>query len=95
MRRVIIESPYAGNSRWRVVAFFSSAQRIAGMPAPPSATVSCGEKVQSQVTCFILSLESCGKRSPEKDNRESTPDSHGVVLLRRPSFMPIEESARA
>jgi hypothetical protein len=26
MKRVIIESPYAGNSRWRVVAFFQRTQ---------------------------------------------------------------------
>jgi hypothetical protein len=28
MKRVIIESPYAGNSRWRIIAFFQRVQNL-------------------------------------------------------------------
>jgi hypothetical protein len=28
MRRVVLESPYAGNSRWRVIAFFQRSQNL-------------------------------------------------------------------
>ena len=94
MRRVIIESPYAGNSRWRVVAFFQRVRNCNYACAAVRDSLMRGE-AQLRRTCFIPNPESCGMRSPEKDNRELTPDWHGVTLLRRPSFMPIGESARA